>query len=155
MVTGYPATAGEVRSARFLHGPHGCERGRRVIMAKQLSAKAQVAAYLKALPPDARKALKQVRAAIRAAAPKAEEGFSYRIPSFRLDDRPLVWYAAFKNHYSMYPIGARITRTLASEVENYETAKGTIRFPLDEPVPVVLVKKLVKARIAEAKQRGK
>jgi uncharacterized protein YdhG (YjbR/CyaY superfamily) len=124
-------------------------------MVKQPSAKAQVAAYLAALPPDARKALKQVRAAIRAAAPKAEEGFSYRIPSFRLDDRPLVWYAAFKNHYSMYPIGASITGALAKDVDRYETAKGTIRFPLHEPVPVALVKKLVKARIAEAKQRGK
>ena len=124
-------------------------------MSKQPSAKAQVAAYLDALPPDARKALKQVRAAIRVAAPKAEEGFSYRIPSFRLDDRPLVWYAAFKNHYSIYPIGARITRALAKDVEQYETSKGTIRFPLDEPVPVALVKKLVKARIVEAKQRGK
>jgi uncharacterized protein YdhG (YjbR/CyaY superfamily) len=126
-----------------------------VIMVKQPSAKAQVAAYLAALPPDARKALKQVRAAIRVAAPKAEEGFSYRIPSFRLGDRPLVWYAAFKNHYSIYPIGASITRALAKDVDRYETAKGTIRFPLDEPVPVGLVKKLVKARIAEAKQRGK
>ena len=124
-------------------------------MAKQPSANAQVAAYLDALPPDARKALKQVRAAIRAAAPQAEEGFSYRIPSFRLDDRPLVWYAAFKNHYSMYPIGASITRGLANDVDQYETAKGTIRFPLDEPVPVTLVKKLVRARIAEAKQRGR
>jgi uncharacterized protein YdhG (YjbR/CyaY superfamily) len=124
-------------------------------MVKQPLAKAQVAAYLEALPPDARKALKQVRAAIRAAAPKAEEGFSYRIPSFRLDGRPLVWYAAFKNHYSMYPIGASITRALAKDVDRYETAKGTIRFPLHEPVPVALVKKLVKARIAEAKQRGK
>ena len=124
-------------------------------MVKQPSAKAQVAAYLAALPPDARKALKQVRAAIRAAAPKAEEGFSYRIPSFRLDDRPLVWYAAFKNHYSIYPIGASITRALAKDVDQYETSKGTIRFPLDEPVPVALVRKLVKARIAEAKQRGK
>src|SRR5687767_13371493 len=156
MVTGYPATAGEVSSARFLHARRmGCKRGPQVIMAKQPSAKAQVAAYLKALPPDARKALKQVRAAIRAAAPKAEEGFSYRIPSFRLDDRPLVWYAAFQNHYSIYPIGASITRALAKDVDQYETAKGTIRFPLDEPVPVAVVKKLVKARIAEAKQRGK
>ena len=124
-------------------------------MAKQLSAKAQVAAYIAAQPPNARTALKQVLAAIRAAAPKAEEGFSYRIPSFRLDDRPLVWYAAFKNHYSMYPIGAAVTRALGKGVEQYETSKGTIRFPLDEPVPVGLVKKLVKARINEVRRRGK
>ena len=124
-------------------------------MAKQSTPKSQVATYIAALPPDARKALKQVRSAIRAAAPKAEEAFSYRIPGFRMDGKPLVWYAAFKNHYSMYPIGAAITRSLAKDVEGYETSKGTIRFPLEERVPVPLVKKLVKARIAEVRQRGK
>jgi uncharacterized protein YdhG (YjbR/CyaY superfamily) len=117
--------------------------------------KAQIATYLAGLPPDARKALKQVRAAIRATAPRAEEVFSYRIPGFRLDGRPLVWYAAFKNHYSMYPIGSAITRSLAKDAEGYETSKGTIRFPLAEKVPVGLVKKLVKARLAQVRQRGK
>jgi uncharacterized protein YdhG (YjbR/CyaY superfamily) len=124
-------------------------------MAKPSTPKMQVASYLAALPPEGRKALKQVRAAIRDAAPRAEEAFSYRIPGFRLDDRPLVWYAAFTNHYSMYPIGAAITRALAKDVEGYETSKGTIRFRLDEKVPVALVKKLVKARIAQVRARGK
>ena len=125
------------------------------MMAKQSTPKTQVVSYIAALPPDARKAMKQVRAAIRAAAPRAEEAFSYRIPAFRMHGKALVWYAAFKNHYSVYPIGAAITRSLAKEVEGYETSKGTIRFPLSERVPVSLVKKLVKARIAEVRQRGK
>ena len=125
------------------------------MMAKQSTPKAQVASYIAALPPDARTAMKQVRAAIRTAAPRAEEAFSYRIPAFRMDGKALVWYAAFKNHYSVYPIGAAIRRSLAKEVEGYESSKGTIRFPLSERVPVSLVKKLVKARMAEVRQRGK
>ena len=121
-------------------------------MAKTVSARAQVSEYIAACPPKARAALKQVRAAIRAAAPGAEEAFSYRMPAFRLDGRVLVWYAAFTNHYSLFPIGAPIVRSLGKAAAGYETSKGTIRFPLDENVPVTLVKKIVKARIAAVKR---
>ncbi len=124
-------------------------------MAKPASAQSQVAAYIAARPPKARAALKKVRAAIRATAPKAEEGFSYRIPAFRLDGRVLVWYAAFTNHYSMFPVGTALARSLGPAADGYETAKGTIRFPLDEKVPVGLVKKIVKARMAQLKSGGR
>jgi len=109
----------------------------------------QVLAYFSATPPKARAALRRIRSAILSAAPRAEEAFSYRIPAFRLAGRPLVWYAAFKNHCSLYPMTGAIRRKLANDLKGYVVATGTVRLPLTKPIPVGLVKKLVIARLAE------
>ena len=112
-----------------------------------------VQAYLATLPADARRELLKVRSAIRGAVPAAVEGFSYRIPMFRLNGRVLVWYAAFKHHIGLYPMGAAIRRAHAADLKKYGVSTGTIRFPLSEPPSAALVKKLVKARVAELRSK--
>jgi uncharacterized protein YdhG (YjbR/CyaY superfamily) len=113
--------------------------------------RARVRAYMAGLPPASRKRMKEMRDLIRATAPAAVESFSYRIPGFRLDGRQLVWYAAFQLHTSLFPMTSAIRRSLAAELKGYETSKGTVRFPLDRPLPAGLVRKLVRARLAEAR----
>ena len=109
--------------------------------------------YFAALPPDRRRALRKLRAAIRQAAPGAVEGFSYRMPLFRLDGRPLIWYAAFTHHIGVYPIGAAIRRAHAAALKPYAVSTGTVRFPFTEQPSAALVGRLVKARVAELRTR--
>ena len=119
-------------------------------MTKRYSPRAEnIDEYLASLPAPARAGLQKLRAAIRAAAPGAEEGFSYGMPAFRLNKRPLVAFAAARNHSSFFPMSPAIIRQHAKDLKDYDTSKGTIRFPPDRALPRSLVAKLVKARIAE------
>jgi uncharacterized protein YdhG (YjbR/CyaY superfamily) len=105
--------------------------------------------YLSALSSEQRRALEKLRKTIKAIAPKAEECISYRLPAFRLDGRMLVAFGARANHCAFYPMSAATVAAHAKELAGYDTSPGTIRFRADEPLPVQLVRKLVKARIAE------
>ena len=102
--------------------------------------------YLKSLSADKRAALETLRKNIKAAAPKADECISYGVPAFRLNGKFLVAYAAAKNHCAFYP-GSVLSNL--KELKNYDTSKGTIRFPPDKPLPAALARKLVKLRMAK------
>ena len=105
--------------------------------------------YLATLTADKRAALEKLRKIIRAAAPKAEECISYGMPAFRLDGKFLVVFRAAANHCAYHPMSGSIVEAHKDALKNYDTSKGTIRFQADKPLPAALVKKLVKARIAE------
>jgi uncharacterized protein YdhG (YjbR/CyaY superfamily) len=109
--------------------------------------------YLAALSADKRAALEKLRKTIKAAAPKAEECISYGLAAFRLDGRPLVAFGAGANHCAFYPMSGSTLLAHKDELKDYDTSKGTIRFQPDQPLPVALVRKLVKARIAENEGR--
>jgi uncharacterized protein YdhG (YjbR/CyaY superfamily) len=116
-------------------------------------AREQVRSYLAAQPPATRKALKQIRDAIRAAVPDGEDAFSYGIPAIKVGGKPVVWYAGWKEHVSLYPMGTAIKKRFARELAGLETSKGTIRFPLAGLPSPALVKRLVKVRLAEMRSQ--
>jgi uncharacterized protein YdhG (YjbR/CyaY superfamily) len=109
-----------------------------------------VDAYLAKVPEPARSTLERVRAVVRSAVPKgATELLSYGMPAFRHNGRTVVAYGAFKNHCSFFPMQASLTDAMMDELKNYRTSKGTLQFPVDKPLPAGLLKKMVKARLAE------
>jgi uncharacterized protein YdhG (YjbR/CyaY superfamily) len=114
-----------------------------------------VEAYLDKVPEPARATLEKLRVTIRSVVPpETTERLSYGIPSFHYKGG-LVAYAAFKKHCSFFPMQASLIDEMKDELKSYRTAKGTLQFPQDTPLPPALVKKMVKARIAENERKGK
>ena len=106
--------------------------------------------YLAVLPRPTRVVLDRVRSTIRKAVPGAEEAISYGIPVYKLHGRNVVYFAGWKEHYSVYPLNKRIEAAFATELARYEiSGKGTVRFPLAQPVPVRLIQRIAKFRARE------
>jgi uncharacterized protein YdhG (YjbR/CyaY superfamily) len=111
--------------------------------------------YIDSQPDGSRGLLDQVRKAIRKAMPRAEEAISYNIPAYKLDGGVVIYFAGWKKHYSLYPVNEELVAAFREELATYEIDKGTIRFPLSEPVPVKLIERIAKfrARQTAAKKR--
>jgi uncharacterized protein YdhG (YjbR/CyaY superfamily) len=109
--------------------------------------------YIAAFPQETQKILKEIRATIKAAAPQAEEKISYQMPTFFLNGN-LIHFAAFKNHIGLYPTPSG-TEAFKEEIAKYKSAKGSIQLPIDEPMPLKLISRIVKFRVAENLQKVK
>jgi uncharacterized protein YdhG (YjbR/CyaY superfamily) len=110
--------------------------------------------YLKQQPPAAQKQLERVRRAIQKAVPRAEEAISYQIPAFKLDGRALLYFAGWKEHYSLYPATAGVVARFGKELKGHLVSKGTLRFALSEPVPTQLIAGIASQRASEVAELG-
>lgn len=114
---------------------------------------ASVSEYIRSKPKDVRAALERVRNAIRAAVPTAEEGLSYQMPVFTLNGVPVLYFAGWKAHYSLYPASDALVAAFRRELAPYERSKGTIRMPLSEPVPAELIGRIARFRAKQLTSR--
>lgn len=110
--------------------------------------------YIESQPPAVQETLNRVRSAIRRAVPDVTEIISYNMPTYKVRDASLLHFAAWKTHYSLYASSASISEKFKIELRGYTVEKGTIRFPLSEPVPERLIERIAKFRAKEAKKRG-
>jgi uncharacterized protein YdhG (YjbR/CyaY superfamily) len=104
--------------------------------------------YIATQPVSVRPKLEQVRAAIRRAVPEAVEGIGYGMPGYKLDGKPMLYFAGFREHYSLFAASGTFFAALQDELKGYELRKGTIHFPLSKPVPVKLISRIAKLRAA-------
>jgi uncharacterized protein YdhG (YjbR/CyaY superfamily) len=110
--------------------------------------------YLATQPEDARAILQQVRRAIRKALPGAVEVISYQIPAYVLHGQRVIFFAGWKEHYSLYPVGQHLVEALKDDLAPYERSKGTIRFPLSRPIPAALIERIARLRAQQAETRS-
>jgi uncharacterized protein YdhG (YjbR/CyaY superfamily) len=111
--------------------------------------------YIATQPENVQAILQRVRSIIRKAVPVAEEVISYQIPAYKLPGGPLLWFAGWKQHYSLYPATDHVVEAFKADLAPYKVNKGTIRFALSQPVPVKLIERIAKFRAKEVANRGR
>ena len=118
----------------------------------KMKTAASVEEYIATAEPKAKKALRDIRKTIRAAAPKAEEVISYQMPGYKQNGM-VVFFAGYKNHIGFYPTGSGIEK-FKNEFAKYKWSKGAVQFPLDKPLPLALIKKIVKFKLKENEEKA-
>jgi uncharacterized protein YdhG (YjbR/CyaY superfamily) len=111
--------------------------------------------YIATHPEEVQAILQNVRSAIRKAVPRAEEVISYQIPAYKLPSGTVLWFAGWKQHYSLYPATDGVVVALRDSLAPYKVNKGTIRFPLSQPVPLKLIERIARLRAKEVVQKGR
>jgi uncharacterized protein YdhG (YjbR/CyaY superfamily) len=107
-------------------------------------------AYIAGFPREVRAVLARVRSTIRKAMPGAQEAISYRIPTYKLHGKPVLYFAGWREHYSLYPFNGRVAAAFKDQVAGYKTSKGTIQFPIADKIPVKLIEGIARFRAKEA-----
>src|SRR5215831_15211543 len=131
-----------------------CRLSSQEIKLKTMKA-TSVIEYIEAKPKDVQRVLREVRAVIRRAVPAAEETISYQIPAYRINGAWLLFFAGWKEHYSLYPIGSRLQEAFKKELVSYKLSKGTVRLPYSERVPKKLIEKIAKFRAKETAEHDR
>jgi uncharacterized protein YdhG (YjbR/CyaY superfamily) len=111
--------------------------------------------YIASHPEDVQPILRRLRSSIRKAVPGAQELISYKIPTYKLHGSPVLYFAGWKQHYSLYPVTQHLVDAIKRDLAAYEVNKGTIRFPLSQPVPVKLIERIAKFRAKEITERAR
>lgn len=111
--------------------------------------------YILSAPKEVQKKLESIRQIVKEAAPEANEKISYGMPAFNLNGKRLLYFGAFKNHVSLFPASSAANAAFKKDLADYETSKGTVRFPLDKPLPLTLIHQIVEYRVKENQTKKK
>lgn len=121
----------------------------------QNSAPKDITSYIASAPEESQKKLSEIRKIIQKLVPKAEECISYSMPAFKIEGKPFVGFAGYKKHIGFYPWSGTFLNAYQKELKNYVTTKGAVQFPIDQPFPRALIKKLVKDRLKQIMEKTK